>query len=43
MGTDAVAGSNNIKEELGWESTVDLEQGLRMTIPYFEELLRKGL
>lgn len=27
------------KSELGWEPEVDLEEGLKRTIPYFEELL----
>lgn len=27
------------KEKLGWEPTVTLKDGLRMTIPYFEQLL----
>jgi len=28
------------KEKLGWEPTVVLEEGLKRTIPYFEELVR---
>lgn len=30
------------REKLGWEPKVQLEEGLKRTIPYFEELLRKG-
>jgi len=28
------------REKLGWEPTIQLEEGLKRTIPYFEELLR---
>lgn len=31
------------KQVMGWEPTVPLEEGLRKTIDYFEELLRVGL
>lgn len=31
------------KEKLGWEPTIKLEVGLSKTIPYFEELLKKGI
>ncbi len=31
------------KKELGWEPQVKLEQGLKPTITYFEQLLRQGL
>jgi len=30
------------KEKLGWEPRTPLEEGLKKTIEYFEELLRKG-
>ena len=30
------------KKELGWEPQVQLEEGLRKTIPYFESMLSKG-
>jgi len=30
------------KEKLGWEPKTPLEEGLKKTIAYFEELLRKG-
>jgi hypothetical protein len=28
---------------LGWAPNVDLDQGLRRTVPYFESLLAEGL
>ena len=28
------------KEKLGWQPIIKLEEGLKMTIPYFENLLR---
>jgi UDP-glucuronate decarboxylase len=28
------------KEKLGWEPKVQLEEGLRKTIPYFEHLIK---
>ena len=31
-----------VKEKLGWELKTPLEEGLKKTIAYFEELLRKG-
>ncbi len=31
------------KEKLGWEPTVDLDAGLRQTIPYFKGLIDAGL
>ena len=31
------------REKLGWEPTVQLEEGLKRTIPYFEHLLQNGL
>ncbi len=30
------------KEKLGWEPTIELEEGLKKTIAYFDELLSKG-
>lgn len=30
------------REKLGWEPTIQLEEGLKRTIPYFEQLLQKG-
>jgi UDP-glucuronate decarboxylase len=31
------------KKELGWEPKVQLEEGLKKTIPYFESLLIRSL
>src|SRR5262245_57964118 len=31
------------RKVLGWSPTIDLDQGLRRTIPYFESLLAEGL
>ncbi len=31
------------KEKLGWEPVIKLEDGLKKTIPYFDELLKKGM
>ena len=31
------------KEKLGWEPKIKLEEGLKKTIPYFEDLLKKGM
>jgi len=31
------------KEKLGWEPKIRLEDGLKKTIPYFDELLKKGM
>lgn len=31
------------KKELGWEPKIQLEEGLRKTIPYFESMLSKGV
>ena len=31
------------REKLGWEPTVQLDEGLKRTIPYFERLLQNGL
>jgi UDP-glucuronate decarboxylase len=31
------------KSKLGWEPKIKLEDGLKKTIPYFEDLIRKGL
>lgn len=31
------------REKLGWEPTIKLAEGLRKTIPYFENLIRQGL
>jgi UDP-glucuronate decarboxylase len=30
------------RDKLGWEPKIQLEEGLQRTIPYFEQLLRKG-
>jgi len=30
------------REKLGWEPKIGFEEGLKRTIPYFEQLLRKG-
>jgi UDP-glucuronate decarboxylase len=30
------------KEKLGWEATTQLEEGLRKTIAYFDDLMKKG-
>jgi len=30
------------KERLGWQPTVHLEEGLKKTIDYFEQVLSKG-
>jgi len=30
------------RDKLGWEPNIQLEEGLQKTIPYFEQLLRKG-
>ncbi|MFA6724476.1 MAG: GDP-mannose 4,6-dehydratase, partial [Lentisphaeria bacterium] len=31
------------KEKLGWQPSINLEEGLKRTIAYFEQLLQKGL
>lgn len=31
------------KENLGWEPVIKLEDGLKKTIPYFDELVKKGI
>jgi UDP-glucuronate decarboxylase len=31
------------RKVLGWSPTIDLDEGLRRTIPYFESLLAEGL
>ena len=31
------------KEQLGWEPEIQLEQGLKRTIPYFEKFIRAGV
>ena len=43
---DPIQRQPNIKmarERLGWEPTIQLEEGLRKTIPYFDKLLKEGI